>query len=95
MTVVARSPFQAEPLCQRFFQVLGDDRADGADVLVVAEGVRSAPFPVGGCFGDVGDLGVDVELHVAVAGSVLQPVRHGKIGFVPLAGFAAVYPGVV
>ena len=80
---------------ERFFQVLGDDRGDRADVLVVAEGVRRAPFPVGGGFGDVGDLGVDVQLHVAVAGGVLQPVRHGQVGLVPLAGFAAVHPGVV
>ena len=31
-----------------FFQVLGDDRGDRADVLVVAQGVRGPPFAVGG-----------------------------------------------
>ena len=78
-----------------FLQVLGDDRGDRADVLVVAQGVRGPPFPVGGRPGDVGDLGVDVQLHVAVAGGVLQPVRHGQVGLVPLAGLPAVHPGVV
>jgi len=33
----SRGPFQAEPAGEGFFQVLGDDRGDGADVLVVAE----------------------------------------------------------
>ena len=75
--------------------MLGDDRGDGADVLVVAQGVRGAPFPVGSGLGDVGDLGVDVQLHVAVAGGVLQPVRHGQVGLVPLAGLPPVHPGVV
>ena len=36
-----------------------------------------------------------MQLHVAVPGGVLQPVRHGQVRFVPLAGFAAVDPGVV
>src|SRR5208337_2267750 len=93
--VVAGGPFQAEPGGEGFFQVLGDDRGDRADVLVVAEGVRGAPFAVGYGLGDVGDLGVDVQLHVAVAGGVLQPVRDGQVRFVPLAGLAAVDPGVV
>src|ERR1035437_8025723 len=95
VAVVAGGPFQAEPAGEGFFQVLGDDRGDGADVLVVAQGVRGAPFAVGGCFGGVGDLGVDVQLHVAVARGVLEPVRYGQVGFVPLAGFAAVDAGVV
>jgi hypothetical protein len=43
----------------------------------------------------VGDLGVDVQLHVAVPGGVLQPVRDGQVGFVPLAGLPAVDPGAV
>src|ERR1019366_2734778 len=42
----------------------------------------------------VGDLGVDVQLHVAVARGVLEPVRYGQVGFVPLAGFTAVDAGV-
>ena len=95
MTVIAGDPLQAEPARERFLQVLGDDRGDRADVLVVAERVRRPPFPVGGRLGDVGDLGVDVQLHVAVAGGVLQPVRHGQIRLVPLAGLPAVHPGVV
>ena len=78
-----------------FFEVLGDDRGDRADVLVVAQGVRGPPLPVGAGPGDVGDLGVDVQLHVAVAGGVLQPVRDRQVGFVPLAGLPAVDPGVV
>ena len=36
-----------------------------------------------------------MQLHVAVAGGVLQPVRHRQVGFVPLAGLAAVHAGVV
>ena len=36
-----------------------------------------------------------MQLHIAVTGGVLQPVRHGQVGLVPLAGFAAVDPGVV
>ena len=93
--VVAGGPFQAEPLGERFFQVLGNDRGDRADVLVVTQGIRSAPFAIDRCLGDVGDLGMDVQLHVAVAGGVLQPVRHGQVGFVPLAGLAAVNSRVV
>ena len=95
VAVVAGGPFQAEPGGEGLFQVLGDDRGDRADVLVVAEGVRRPPFPVGGGLGGVGDLGVDVQLHVAVAGGVLQPVRHHQVGLAPLAGFAAVDPGAV
>ena len=95
VAVVAGGPFQAEPGGEGFFQVLGDDRGDRPDVLVVAEGVRGPPFPVGAGPGDVGDLGVDVQLHVAVPGGVLQPVRHGQAGLVPLAGLPAVHPGVV
>jgi hypothetical protein len=37
----------------------------------------------------------DVQLHVTVAGGVLQPVRHGQVGFVPLAGLPPVHPHVV
>ena len=95
VAVVARGPFQAEPGGEGFFQVLGDDRGDRADVLVVAEGVRGAPFAVGAGLGGVGDLGVDVQLHVAVAGGVLQPVGDGQVGFVPLAGLPAVDAGAV
>ena len=36
-----------------------------------------------------------MQLHVAVAGGVLQPVRYGQVGFVPLAGLAAVDAGAV
>ena len=95
MAVVAGSPFQAEPGGESFFQVLGDDRSDRADVLVVAQGVRGPPFPVGAGLCDMGDLGVDVQLHVAVPGGVLQPVRHGQVRLVPLAGLPAVHPGVM
>jgi len=95
VAVVAGDPFQAEPMGESFLRVLGDDRGDGSDVLVVAERVRGAPFPVGGCFGDVADLGVDVQLHVAVARGVLQPVRHGQVRLMPLAGLPAVHPGAV
>jgi hypothetical protein len=77
VAVIARNPFHAEPARQRLLQVLGDDRGDRADVLVVAEGIRCPPFAVSGRPGGVCDLGVDVQLHVAVAGGVLQPVRHG------------------
>ena len=95
VAVVPCGPFQAEPGGEGFFQVLGDDRGDRADVLVVAERVRGAPLAVGGGPGGVGDLGVDVQLHVAVAGGVLQPVRHREVGFMPLARFAAVDAGAV
>ena len=78
-----------------FLQVLGDDRGDRADMLVVAQGVRRPPLAVGGRLGDVGDLGVDVQLHVAVAGGVLQPVRHRQVRLAPLAGLPAVDPRVV
>ena len=43
----------------------------------------------------MGDLGVDVQLHVPVPGGVLQPVRHSQVRFVPLAGLPAVHPRVV
>ena len=95
VAVIARHPLHAEPAGQRLLQVLGGDRGDRADVLVVAEGVRCPPFAVGPCSGGVGDLGVDVQLHVAVAGGVLQPVRHRQVGLVPLAGLPAVHPGVM
>ena len=36
-----------------------------------------------------------MQLHVAVPGGVLQPVRDGQVRLVPLAGLAAVDPGVV
>ena len=36
-----------------------------------------------------------MQLHVAVPGGVLQPVRHRQVGFVPLAGLPAVHPGAV
>ena len=93
--VVPRGPFQAEAGGEGFFQVLGNYRGDRADVLVVAQGVRGAPFPVSSRFRDVGDLGVDVQLHVTVAGGVLQPMRHGQVRLVPLAGFPAVHSRAV
>jgi hypothetical protein len=65
--VVAGDPVQAEPGSEGFLEVLGGDRGDRADVLVVAERVWGSPLPVDGRAGDVGDLGVDVQLHVAVA----------------------------
>ena len=95
MAVVAGHPLHAEPAGQRLLQMLGGDRRDRAEVLVVAEGVRGPPFPVGACSGSVGDLGVDVQLHVTVPGGVLQPVRHRQVGLVPLAGLPAVHPGVM
>ncbi len=36
-----------------------------------------------------------MQLHIAVPGGVLQPVRSGQVGLVPLAGLPAVYPRVV
>jgi hypothetical protein len=93
--VIASGPFQAEPGGQGFLQVLGNDRGNRADGLVISEGVWGAPFPIGAGLGDVGDLRMDMQLHVAVAGGVLQPVRDGQVGLVPLAGLAAVDPGVV
>jgi hypothetical protein len=83
--VIPRGPLQAEPLGEGFFQVLRDDGGDRADVLVVAQRVRRPPFAVGCRPGGVGDLGVDVQLHVAVPGGVLQPVRHGQVRLAPLA----------
>jgi hypothetical protein len=43
----------------------------------------------------VGDLRVDVQLHVAVAGGVLQPVRHGQVRLVTLTGLPPVHPRAV
>ena len=77
VAVITRDPLQTEPACQRLLQVLRDDRRHRADVLVVTQGIGGPPFAVDDGAGDVGDLGVDVQLHVAVPGSVLQPVRHG------------------
>ena len=76
MPVVTRDPLDAEAGGEGFFQVLGDDRGDRADVLVVAQGIRSPPLPVGAGPSSMGDLGMDVQLHIAVPGGVLQPVRH-------------------
>ena len=45
---------------------LAELASDRADVLVVAERVRRPPFAVCGRPGDVGDLGMDVQLHVTV-----------------------------
>ena len=80
---------------QRLLQVLGGDRGHRADVLAVAQGVRGAPLPVHAGPGDVGDLRVDVQLHVAVARGVLQPVRHRQVRLTPLARLPAAGPGVV
>ena len=88
--VITRGPLQAEPARQRLLQVLGHDRGDRADMLVVAQRVRRPPFAVGCRPGGVGDLGVDVQLHVAVPGGVLQPVRHRQVRLAPLAGLPAV-----
>jgi hypothetical protein len=95
VAVVPRNPFEAEAGGEGFFQVLGDNRGNRADVLVVPEGVRRPPFPVGRRPSDVGDLGMDVQLHVAVAGGVLQPVRHRQVRLVPLARLPAAHPGTV
>ena len=95
VAVVPRDPLQAEPAGEGLFQVLGDDRGDRADVLVVTERVRRPPFPVHRRPGDVGDLGVDMQLHVPVPGGVLQPVRHRQVRLPPLAGLPAVDAGAV
>ena len=95
VAVITCGPFQAEPLGEGFFQVLGDDRGDRPDVLVVAQRVRGPPFAINDGQGDVGDLRVDVQLHVAVPGGVLQPVRHRQVRLPPLAGLPAVHPGAV
>jgi hypothetical protein len=87
-----RGPLQAEPAGERLLQVLGGDRRHGADVLVVAERVRRPPLAVDDRPGDVSDLGMDVQLHVAVAGGVLQPVRDDQVCLAPLAGLAPVDP---
>jgi hypothetical protein len=92
VAVLARGPLDADPVAQGFFQVLGGDRADRADVLVVAKGIRGTPLPVRGRPGHMGDLGLDMELHVAVPGGVLQPVRRHQVRLVPLTGFPAVDP---
>jgi hypothetical protein len=60
VAVVAGGPFQAEPGGEGLFQMLGDDRGDRADVLVVAQRVRGSPLPVDAGAGDMGDLGVDM-----------------------------------
>jgi hypothetical protein len=70
--------------------VLGDDRGDRADVLVATQGIRRPPFTVGAGPGGVGDLGVEVQLHVAVPGGVLPPVRDRQVGLVPLAGLPVI-----
>jgi hypothetical protein len=75
--------------------VLGEDRSDRADVLVVAEGVRRPLLAVGACSSGVDNLGMDVQLHVAIPGGVLQPMRHHQVGLAPLAGLPAVHPGVM
>jgi hypothetical protein len=36
---VVGGPFQAEPGGESFLQMLGDDRADRADMLVVTQGI--------------------------------------------------------
>jgi hypothetical protein len=95
VAVIARLPGQAEPAGQRLLQMLGHDRGHRADVLVVAQGIRRPPFPVDAGLGGVGDLGVDVQLHVAVPGGVLQPVSHRQVRLVPLAGLPAMDPRVV
>ena len=95
MPVIPRGPFQAEPAGQRLLQVLGDDRAHCPDVLVVAKGVRRPPLPVDHRAGAVGDLGVHVQLHVAVPAGVLQPVRNHQVRLVPLPGLPPVHTGVV
>ena len=45
--VIACYPRHAEPAGQRLLQVLGHDRGDRADVLVVTQGIRRPPLPVG------------------------------------------------
>src|SRR6185437_5877746 len=64
-------------------------------MLLVPEGVRCPPLPVHDGAGDVGDLGMHVQLHVTVSGGVLQPVRHRQVGLMPLPGLPAVDPGGV
>ena len=93
--IIAGLPRQAEPAGQRLLQMLGHDPPHRADMLVVPQRVRRPPFPVGDGPRGVGDLGVDVQLHVPVPGGVLQPVRHHQVRFVPLAGLPPVHPGVV
>ena len=75
--------------------MLGHDCGDRADVLVVAQGIRRPPLPVGDRPGDVGDLRMDVQLHVAIPGGVLQPVRHRQLRLTPLARLPAMDPGVM
>jgi hypothetical protein len=93
--VISRDPLQAEPGGEGLLQVLGDDRGDRADVLVVAQRVRRPPLPVRGRSRDVRNLGMDMQLHVAVPGGVLQPVRHRQVRFAPLAGLPAMHPPAV
>jgi hypothetical protein len=38
----------------------------------------------------VGNLGMDMQLHVTVPGGVLQPVRDGQIRLTPLPGLPPV-----
>ena len=93
--VLPRRPLHAEPGSQRLLQMLGGDRRHRPDVLGVAQRVRRPPLPVNTGAGDVGDLRVDVQLHVAVARGVLQPVRHRQVRLPPLARLPAADPGVV
>ena len=95
VAVIAGRPLKPEPPGEGFLEVLRGHRADRSDVLVVTEGVRGAPLPVFGCPGGVGDLRVDVQLHVAIPGRVLQPVRDREVGLVPLTRLAPVDPRVV
>ena len=93
--VLPGRPLQAEPAGEGLLQMLGGDRRHRADVLGVAQRVRRPPLPVNAGPGDVGDLRVDVQLHVAVARGVLQPVRHRQVRLPPLARLPAADPGVV
>ncbi len=93
--VLPGGPLQAEPAGQSLLQMLGGDRRHRPDMLGVAQRVRRPPLPVNAGPGDVGDLRVDVQLHVAVARGVLQPVRHRQVRLPPLARLPAADPGVV
>ena len=93
--VLPGRPLQAEPAGQGLLQMLGGDRRHRPDMLGVAQRVRRPPLPVTSGPGDVGDLRVDVQLHVAVARGVLQPVRHRQVRLPPLARLPAAGPGVV
>jgi hypothetical protein len=91
VAVVAQHPADPEPGGEGFLEVLGCDRADRAGMLGVAVGVRGAPLAVGLGAGDVGDLGMDVQLHVTVPAGVLQPVRHHQVRLPPLPCLPAVH----